>query len=37
NKAGAVKYYKKYIKTGPPEKQKNYITYAKKRLKELAH
>jgi tetratricopeptide (TPR) repeat protein len=37
NKAGAIKYYKKYIKTGPPEKQKNYITYAKKRLKELAH
>jgi tetratricopeptide (TPR) repeat protein len=37
NKAGAIKYYKKYIKTGPPEKQKSYITYAKKRLKELAH
>jgi tetratricopeptide (TPR) repeat protein len=37
NKANALKYYRKYIKSGPPEKQKNYLDYAKKRLKELTH
>jgi tetratricopeptide (TPR) repeat protein len=35
-KTSALKYYKKYIKTNPPEKQRNYSDYAKKRLKELS-
>jgi tetratricopeptide (TPR) repeat protein len=37
NKNNAIKYYKKYIKSAPPEKQKNYLKYAKNRLKELTH
>jgi tetratricopeptide (TPR) repeat protein len=37
NKASALKYYKKYVRSAPPEKQKSYLEYAKKRLKELAH
>ncbi|WP_426671784.1 tetratricopeptide repeat protein [Mucilaginibacter sp. McL0603] len=37
NKTSAIKYYKKYIKTNPPEKQKSYLQYAKKRLTELSH
>jgi len=36
NKSLAVKYYRKYIKTNPTEKQKNYLEYAKSRLKELS-
>lgn len=37
NKAIAAKYYRKYIKTNPPQKQSTYITYARSRLKELSH
>jgi tetratricopeptide (TPR) repeat protein len=37
NKANAAKYYRKYIKTNPPQKQSTYVTYAKSRLKELLH
>jgi tetratricopeptide (TPR) repeat protein len=37
NKKTAVKYYWKYIKTNPPQKQSTYISYAKSRLKELSH
>jgi tetratricopeptide (TPR) repeat protein len=33
----ALKYYKKYLRANPPEKQKSYIDYAKKRLKELVN
>lgn len=36
NKASALKYYRKYIKTNPPQKQNTYLTYAKSRLKELS-
>jgi len=36
NKANAIKYYRKYIKTNPPQKQSTYVTYAKSRLKELS-
>jgi tetratricopeptide (TPR) repeat protein len=36
NKTNAAKYYKKYIKTNPPESQKSYLVYSKKRLKDLA-
>jgi tetratricopeptide (TPR) repeat protein len=37
NKANAIKYYKKYVKADPPNEQKNYLEYAKKRLNDLAH
>lgn len=37
NKAIAAKYYRKYIKANPPQKQNTYVTYAKSRLKELSH
>ncbi|MDB5145075.1 MAG: cellulose synthase subunit BcsC [Mucilaginibacter sp.] len=37
NRANAIKYYKKYIKTNPPETQKSYLEYSKKRLNDLAH
>lgn len=37
NKANAAKYYRKYIKANPPQKQNTYLTYAKSRLKELSH
>jgi len=37
NKAIAAKYYRKYIKASPPQKQNTYLTYAKSRLKELSH
>jgi len=36
NKASALKYYRKYIKTNPPQKQSSYLAYAKSRLKELS-
>jgi tetratricopeptide (TPR) repeat protein len=35
NKSVAAKYYRKYIKSNPPQKQNAYVTYAKSRLKEL--
>lgn len=35
NKSRAITYYKKYLKSNPPEKQKSYIKYAQRRLKEL--
>jgi tetratricopeptide (TPR) repeat protein len=37
NKPKALKFYKKFIQSKPSEKQKTYLDYAKKRLKELAH
>lgn len=37
NKAIAAKYYRKYIKANPPQKQNTYLTYAKSRLRELSH
>jgi len=37
NKALAVTYYKKYIKSNPPAKEKSYVAYAKSRIKELAN
>lgn len=37
NKSSAIKYYKKYLKSNPPEKQKSYLDYTKRRLKELAN
>jgi tetratricopeptide (TPR) repeat protein len=37
NKASAVKYYRKYIKTNPPQRQNSYLAFAKSRLKELSH
>jgi tetratricopeptide (TPR) repeat protein len=37
NKASAVKYYRKYIKTNPPQSQNTYLAYAKSRLKELSN
>jgi tetratricopeptide (TPR) repeat protein len=36
NKQLALKYYKKYTASKPPEKQQKYITYSKSRLNELA-
>nr|WP_294948227.1 tetratricopeptide repeat protein [uncultured Mucilaginibacter sp.] len=33
DKKNALKYYKKYLASRPPEKEKNYIEYAKSRLK----
>jgi len=36
NKANAVKYYRKYIKASPPQKQNTYLAYAKSRLKDLS-
>lgn len=35
NKTSAAKYYRKYIKANPPQKQNTYLVYAKSRLKEL--
>lgn len=37
NNSNAIQYYKKYIKTNPPEGQKKYLEYSKKRLKDLSH
>ncbi|MDO3626361.1 lipopolysaccharide assembly protein LapB [Mucilaginibacter sp. BT774] len=37
NKTIAVKYYRKYVKTNPPQVQSVYLTYAKSRLKKLSH
>jgi tetratricopeptide (TPR) repeat protein len=36
NKQLALKYYKKYTASKPPEKQQKYLTYSKSRLNELA-
>ena len=36
NKSLALKYYKKYTNSKPPEKQQKYVTYSKSRLDELA-
>jgi hypothetical protein len=35
DKKNALKYYKKYIDSKPPEKQKDYVTYVKSRVLEL--
>jgi len=35
DKKSALKYYKKYINSKPPEKQKDYITYVESRILEL--
>lgn len=35
DKKNALKYYKKYIDSKPPEKQKDYITYVESRILEL--
>jgi len=32
----ALLYYKKYIKSDPPEEQKTYLNYAKRRIAELS-
>jgi tetratricopeptide (TPR) repeat protein len=32
----ALRYYKKYLKSTPPEKQKSYVSFSKKRVSELA-
>jgi len=37
NKKSAIKYYKKYIASKPPEKQKSYIEYSKSRIEALGH
>lgn len=36
NKTNAAKYYRKYIKSNPPQKQNTYLAYAKSRLKDLS-
>lgn len=36
NKSLALKYYKKYTNSKPPEKEQKYVTYSKSRLDELA-
>jgi len=36
NKSLALKYYKKYTNSKPPEKQQKYVAYSKSRLDELA-
>jgi len=36
DKKNALKYYKKYIDSKPPEKQKEYIAYVQSRITELA-
>jgi tetratricopeptide (TPR) repeat protein len=35
NKTLALKYYKKYLKSQPPENQKPYTAYAERRVREL--
>ena len=35
NKITALHYYKMYLKSNPPEKQKSYLLYSKKRITEL--
>ena len=37
NKKSALRYYKKYIASKPPEKQKSYIDYSKSRIEALGH
>lgn len=36
NKKAALKYYRKYLKANPPERQKSYIQYSKGRLEQLS-
>jgi len=36
NKAAAVRYFKKYIRSGPPKDQRAYMNYSKKRISELS-
>ena len=36
NKFLAIRYYKKYLKSNPSEKQKSYTTYTNKRITELS-
>lgn len=36
NKSLALKYYKKYTNSKPPEKEQKYVAYSKSRLDELA-
>ena len=36
NKASAIRYYKKYIGSNPPEMEKSYIAYSKRRIGELS-
>jgi len=35
NKALALRYYKKYISSKPPEEQLSYMAYSKRRIREL--
>jgi tetratricopeptide (TPR) repeat protein len=37
DKKKAMKYYKKYLASKPPQKQKNYIAYSQVRIKALGH
>jgi len=37
NKNQALQNYRKYLKSNPPQEQYSYITYAKRRIAELAH
>ena len=37
NKTLALRYYKKYLKSGPTDKQQTYINYSKRRVTELSH
>ena len=37
NKKSALKYYRKYVASKPPEKQKSYIEYSKSRIEALSH
>ena len=36
NKALALRYYKKYVSSIPPEEQRSYVTYSKGRVKDLS-
>lgn len=36
NKALALQYYKKYVKSDPPKEQKEYLNYSKRRIGELS-
>ncbi|MFB9841548.1 tetratricopeptide repeat protein [Mucilaginibacter ginsenosidivorans] len=37
NKKSALRYYRKYIASKPPEKQKKYVDYSKSRIEALSH
>lgn len=36
NKALAVRYFKKYVNSNPPQDQRSYLNYSKRRIKELS-